>query len=43
MLESLLQYSYLTGLIMGSFIRAWYLRKYKLGGKESLHSVTMTK
>ena len=29
MLDSLFQYSYLTGLIVGSFIRAWYLRKYK--------------
>jgi len=29
MLDSLFQYSYLTGLILGSFIRAWYLRKYK--------------
>ncbi len=29
MIDSLFQYSYLTGLIVGSFIRAWYLRKYK--------------
>ena len=29
MLDGLFQYSYLTGLIVGSFIRAWYLRKYK--------------
>ena len=29
MLDSFFQYSYLTGLIMGSVIRAWYLRKYK--------------
>ena len=29
MLDSLFQYSYLTGLIVGSFIRAWYGRKYK--------------
>ncbi len=29
MFDSLFQYSYLTGLIVGSFIRAWYLRKYK--------------
>jgi len=27
--DSLFQYSYLTGLIVGSFIRAWYLKKYK--------------
>ena len=29
MFENLFQYFYLTGLIMGSFTRAWYLRKYK--------------
>jgi protein-S-isoprenylcysteine O-methyltransferase Ste14 len=29
MLDSLFQYSYLAGLIVGSFIRALYLRKYK--------------
>ena len=29
MFDNLFQYSYLAGLIMGSFIRAWYLRKYK--------------
>ncbi len=29
MLDSLFQYSYLTGLIVGSFIRALYLRKYR--------------
>ena len=29
MLNSLFKYSYLTGLIVGSFIRLWYLRKYK--------------
>ena len=29
MLDSLFQYSYLVGLIVGSFIRALYLRKYK--------------
>ncbi|MFC1912889.1 isoprenylcysteine carboxylmethyltransferase family protein [Chloroflexota bacterium] len=29
MLDSLFQYSYLTGMIAGSFIRAWYLRKYR--------------
>ena len=29
MLDSLFQYSYLIGLIVGSFIRALYLRKYK--------------
>ncbi len=27
--DSLFQYCYLTGLIVGSFIRAWYGRKYK--------------
>ena len=29
MFDSLFQYSYLTGLIVGSVTRAWYLRKYK--------------
>ena len=29
MFDSLFQYYYLTGLIVGSVIRAWYLRKYK--------------
>ena len=29
MLGSLFQYSYLTGLIVGSSTRAWYLKKYK--------------
>jgi protein-S-isoprenylcysteine O-methyltransferase Ste14 len=29
MLDSLFQYYYLAGLIVGSFIGAWYLRKYK--------------
>jgi protein-S-isoprenylcysteine O-methyltransferase Ste14 len=29
MLDSLFPYSYLTGLIVGSFIRVWYGRRYK--------------
>ncbi len=33
MLDSLFQYYYLTGLIVGSVIRAWYLRKYKQNRK----------
>ncbi len=36
MLDSLFQYSYLTGLIAGSFIRVWYARKYKQDRKAML-------
>jgi len=34
--DSLFQYSYLTGLIVGSFIRVWYGRKYRQDRKAIL-------